>query len=100
MCVVELLFVLQASQGLIGSEFLAVSIQAEPDEIIIHVCLREDGQAVSEDLDDLLAELDSLQAGVVEPPVRVTVAKYVGDTDSRWPGYAHRRIFLINDRER
>ncbi|WP_433041054.1 hypothetical protein [Dactylosporangium sp. CS-033363] len=94
------LFVLQASQGLIGPEVLGVSVQATPDEIVVHVCLREDNEAVAEDLDDLVFELDAPLAGIVAPAVRLSVVKYRGDTDSRWPGYAHRRIHLASHRMR
>lgn len=95
-----ILFVLQASQGLIGPEILGVSVEVEPEETIVHVCLREDNEAVARDLQDLMSEFDAIQAGVVEPPTRVTVSRHVGDTDLRWPGYAHHRIFLVNDRVR
>jgi hypothetical protein len=92
--------ILQASQGLIGPEVLGLSVEAKTDEIIVHVCLREKNEAVVDDLDDLVAEFDAVQAGVVQPSVRVTIAKYLGDTDPRWPGYFHRRIFLVSDRMR
>ncbi|MEU6072426.1 hypothetical protein [Micromonospora sp. NPDC047074] len=94
------LFVLEASQGLIGPEVLGVSVEARADEIIVHVCLREENEAVADDLDELVAEFDAVQGGVVEPQVRVTIAKHLGDTDPRWPGYSHPRIFLISDRMR
>jgi hypothetical protein len=73
-----LLSALQASQGLIG-------VQTERSEIVIHVCLREDNEAITEDLDDLVSELDALLFGLVEPPVQVTVTKYIGETDAYWP---------------
>jgi hypothetical protein len=94
------LLVLQGSQGLIGREINAASVQADPDRIVIHVCLREDSEAVREDLDDLVFEVGELMGGVVEPMVEVTVSTYVGDTGPEWPGYVHRRLFLINDRDR
>ncbi|MER7279315.1 hypothetical protein ABT369_33235 [Dactylosporangium sp. NPDC000244] len=94
------LFVLQASQGLIGPEILGISVEAGAEEIIVHVCLREDGEPVAEDLDDLVSEFDAVQAGIVEPPARLIVAKYLGTTDPRWPGYAHPRIYLASDRMR
>lgn len=94
------LFILQASQGLIGPEVLGVSVEAKPEEIVVHVCLREENEAVTEDLDDLMSEFDALQVGTVEPEVRVSIVKYLGNTDRRWPGYLHRRIFLVNDRVR
>jgi hypothetical protein len=95
-----ILFVLQASQGNIGPEVLGISVEATQDEVTVHVCLREENEAVREDLDDLVSEFEGIQSGVVEPPVRITIAKHVGDTDPSWPGYYHQRIFLINDRMR
>ncbi len=91
-----LLLVLQGSQGLIGREINAASVQADRDWIVIHVCLRE----VREDLDDLVFEVEALMGGVVEPMVDITVSTYIGDTGPEWPGYVHRRLFLINDRDR
>ena len=95
-----ILFALQASQGLIGPEILGVSVEAKTEEIIVHGCLREDNEAVAEDLDDLVSEFDAIQAGIVEPRARVIVAKYLGNTDPGWPGCAHPRIYLVSDRMR
>lgn len=33
-----ILFVLQASVGLIGPEVLGVSVEAKKDEVIVHIC--------------------------------------------------------------
>jgi hypothetical protein len=76
-----------------------MSVQAAPDEVVIHVCLRADNEPITEDIDDLVSELEAL-LGEVDSPVRVTATKYVGEIDLHWPGYGHRRLFLINDRER
>ena len=94
------LLVLQASVSYIGPEVLGISVEAKIDEIIVHICLREKNQAVVEDLQDLPAEFDAAQSAVVEPPVRMTIVEYLGDTDPRWPGYPHQRIFLAGDRAR
>jgi hypothetical protein len=68
--------------------------------VVIHACLREDSAAVTEDLVDLVDEIETLMVGVVEPMVDVIVSKYIGDTGPEWPGYHYGRLFLINDRER
>lgn len=94
------LTVLQASQGLIGPEVLGLSVQAEPEEIIVHVCLRETSTEVSADLADLEPAIDALLAGVVEPPVKVSLRVHEGEPGPEWPGYAHQRVYLISDRLR
>ena len=81
-----LLQVLQASQGLMAPEIDAVSIQALPRSIVIHACLREANDAVAEDSDDLVSELEALLSGVIEPMVDTRVSIHVGATDPGWPG--------------
>jgi hypothetical protein len=93
-----LLFVLQASQGLLAPEIEAVSVQVLPRSIVIHACLREANEAVVEDLDDLAAEAEALLIGVIEPMVDIRVSTHVGAADPGWPGYGHRRLFLIHPR--
>jgi hypothetical protein len=92
------LSVLQASQGLIGPEILAMSVQAELDEIIVHVCLRETNAEVTTDLADLETAIDAHLAGVVDPPVKISLRLYEGGTGPEWPGYAHHRVYLVSNR--
>lgn len=95
-----LLLVLQASQGLMAPEIEAVSVQALPDSIMIHACLREANDAVAEDLNDLVDEVEALLIGVVEPMVDIRVSIHVGATDPSWPGYRHRRLYMTHPRVR
>jgi hypothetical protein len=95
-----LLTVLQASQGLMAPEIEAVSVQALPRSIVIHVCLRESSEAATEDLDDLVAETEALLAGVIEPMVDIDVSIHIGESGPRWPGYLHRRLYMIHPRVR
>jgi hypothetical protein len=41
--------------------------------------------------------IDALLAWVVEPPVKVSLRLHEGDPGPGWPGYAHHRVYLIND---
>jgi len=91
------LMTLEASQGLIGPDVAGMSVQITDDEITIHVCLRAYTEAVVEDMDDLVFELEALMAGVVIPMPQVTVVAYVGPLDASWPGHGHRRIFTAHD---
>ena len=95
-----LLFVLQASLGLMAPEIEAVSVQALPRGIVIHVLLRETNDAVDEDLSDLVFETEALVGGVVDPAVDVSVSIHVGAGDLNWPGYAHRRLYVAHERVR
>lgn len=95
-----LLMVLQASQGLMAPEIEAVSVQALPRSIVIHVCLRESSEAATEDLDDLVAETEALLVGVIEPMVDIDVSIHIGEFGPGWPGYLHRRLYTIHPRVR
>jgi hypothetical protein len=95
-----LLLVLQASQGLMAPEIDAVSVQALPDSIVIHACHREASDAVAEDLNDLVGEVEALLIGITGPMVDIRVSVHVGATDAGWPGYRYRRRFLIHPRVR
>ncbi|NMO53968.1 hypothetical protein HH310_22650 [Actinoplanes sp. TBRC 11911] len=94
------LTVLQASQGLIGPEILGLSVQAEPAEIIVHVCLRATNDEVSTDLADLESAIDALLTGVVDPPVKISLRIHEGEPGPEWPGYGQHRVYLVSDRLR
>lgn len=95
-----LLMVLQASQGLTAPEIEAVSVQALPRSIVIHVCLRETSQAVTEELDDLVAGTEALLVGIIEPMVDIDVSIHIGESGPGWPGYLHRRLYMAHPRVR
>jgi hypothetical protein len=44
--------------------------------------------------------VEALLIGVVEPMVDVSVSMHVGAADPGWPGYGHRRLFVIHPRVR
>ena len=95
-----MLMVLQASQGLMAPEIEAVSVQALPRSIVIHVCLRATSAAVTEDLDDLVAETEALLVGIIEPTLGIEVSIHIGESGPGWPGYRHQRLYMVHPRVR
>lgn len=92
--------VLQASVGLLGPELLGVSVEVKPQRVVIHACISEDNHLVDDDLSELVSDVESATVGLLDKDVVFEVVKYLGDTDEEWPGYLHRRIYLMNDRMR
>jgi hypothetical protein len=95
-----LMAALQASQGLIGPEVVAMSVEATTRSIVLHVCLRELNELVEDDLDELLGDLEALTGGYVEPSIDLGIATFVGDSVPEWPGYSHPRLSMMSVRAR
>lgn len=89
-----LLMALQASIGCIGPDVRGIAVEARPDRIVIHACLRRRSERALEDLADLTSDLETDLTGTTDPPVEVQLVTEVGDTDQSWSGYQYRRLYL------
>ena len=90
------LFAMQASVGLLGSEIEGLAVELEGDSATLHVALSRSSEAVEENLSDLVGNLEANFGGTPESDIRVILKRYVGPTDESWPGRKHRLIYLKN----
>jgi hypothetical protein len=84
---------LQASLGLISADMRAVSVQLDPDKVVLHFAMRERNCDVDEDIEDMVFELDALREG----STRIEASVYVGAPDQSWPGRAGRLLYLAKE---
>lgn len=85
--------VVQAALGLISREMRAISVRAEQHRILLYVAVHERTAQVSEDIDDLVFELEALQEG----PVTIDASVYEGEPGAAWPGSLARRVYWAKE---
>jgi hypothetical protein len=84
---------LQASLGLISEDMRGISVQVQPEKIVLHFALREQNVSVDADIEDMIFELDALREGAI----RIEASIYVGAPDNAWPGREGRLIYLAKE---
>jgi hypothetical protein len=80
----------QASLGLISPDVLGISVEAGPGQVVIHFAVTQKTEEVSEDIGDIMFELDALLEGSELLASRI----YLGVPGENWPGRAGRLIYL------
>lgn len=80
----------QASLGLISQDVLGISVEAGSGQVVIHFAVKQNTEDMSEDISDIMFELDALLEGSELLISRI----YLGVPDENWPGRAGRLIYL------
>ncbi|MEV6844711.1 hypothetical protein [Actinoplanes sp. NPDC051411] len=88
-----MLDLVQAALGLVSQEMRAISFQLNADRVDLYIAVRERGQHVDEDVEDLVFELEALQDG----PVDIEPHIFVGSPGPDWPGNSGRRVYLAKE---
>lgn len=88
-----LLMTLTASQGLIGPLVRAVAVEATADRIVVHVCVEAETAVFTDDLQDLIGDLEA-QAANADPMPVVELRVEIGHPGPDWSGSSHRRLYL------
>ena len=95
-----LLEALQATQGQIGTHVRGVAAEAGYELVVVHACIDSEDADTAEDLAELASDIEVSMGQYVEPTPTVELRLHVGDTDPSWPGYEHRRLYLMHWRAR
>lgn len=95
-----LLEALQAAQGQIGTHVRGVAVEAGYELVVVHACIDSDDADTAEDLAELASDIQGSMEQYVEPTPTVELRLHVGNTDPSWPGYEHRRLYLMHWRAR
>jgi hypothetical protein len=80
----------QASLGLISPDVLGISVEAESGQVVMHFAVKQKTEDVSEDISDIMFELDALLEGSELLGSKI----YLGVPDENWPGRVGRLIYL------
>jgi hypothetical protein len=91
-----LLEALQAAQGQIGTHVRGVAVEAGYELVVVHACIDSEDADTAEDLAELASVIEVSMEQYIEPAPAVELRLHVGETDASWPGYGHRRLYLMN----
>jgi hypothetical protein len=84
----------QAALGLIGPEIRGIAVEARSDEVVLHIAVTSDTEALREDVKDITDDLDAYLAGGPERLTPISTQIHVGQADTTWPGRAHDLLYL------
>lgn len=74
----------QAALGLVGPGILGLAVEPLPDEIVIHAAIEKNTPELSEDLNDIIDDLEALLAGGPDSDSRIRLQLHHGHPGQAW----------------
>ena len=84
----------QAALGLISADMLALAVEPRPDALVIHVAVSRETPELTEDLDDIVADLEAFLAGGPDQNSAITTRVHLGPPDATWPGSTQALLYV------
>jgi hypothetical protein len=84
----------QAAFGLISADMLALAVEPRPDALVIHVAVSRETLGLTEDLDDIVADLEAFLAGGPDQNSAISTRVHLGPPDATWPGSTQTLLYV------
>jgi hypothetical protein len=84
----------QAALGLISADMLTLAVEPRPDALVIHVAVSRETPELTEDLDDIVADLEAFLAGGPDQNSAITTRVHLGPPDATWPGSTQALLYV------
>lgn len=73
---------------------LALAVEPRPDALVIHVAVSRETPELTEDLDDIVADLEAFLAGGPDQNSAITTRVHLGPPDATWPGSTQALLYV------
>jgi hypothetical protein len=84
----------QDALGLISADMLALAVELRPDALVIHVAVNRETPELTEDLDDIVADLEAFLASGPDQASAITTRVHLGPPDATWPGSTQALLYV------